>query len=106
MIAGRMRHHLVLYEPTTSVNIYGEEVLSFTATATIHAERVTISGRQSDEVGEHFPDYSVRYNIRDAHDVAERWQVEEVGGYRYTVTAILPNIARGYKTLVCERLNQ
>ena len=106
MIAGRMKYKLTLLEPTTVTNDFGEETPTFTETATVHAERVKHSGNRSEEVGEHFPDYRVAFNVRDAHTVAENWRVQQLGGYLYTVVAIEPNIDRGYKTLICERVNE
>ena len=106
MIAGRMKYRLTLLEPTQTTNDFGEEVTTYTDTVTVHAERVKHTGNRSEEVGEHFPDYRVSWNIRDAHTVAENWRVQQLGGYLYTVVAIEPNIDRGYKTLICERVNE
>lgn len=101
-----MKYKITLLKPTRTTNKFGEEKPGYEATATVHAERVKASGHRSEEVGEHFPDYSVEYNIRDAHAVEENWRVQQLGGYLYTVTAIIPNIDRGYKTLVCVRVNE
>lgn len=106
MQAGRMRYRLKVFEPVSDADKFGEETPDYRYVRTIHAERVKLSGRRSEEVGEHFPDYSVQFNIRDAHQVKENWRVEECGGYLYTVTNVLPNVDRGMKTLVCERVNQ
>ena len=106
MIAGRMKYKLILLEPSQVINEYGEEEPTYTETVTVHAERVKHSGNRSEEVSEHFPDYRVSWNIRDAHTVAENWRVQQLGGYLYTVVAIEPNIDRGYKTLICERVNE
>lgn len=106
MIAGRMKYKLKLLEPTTVTNTFGEETPTFAETATVHAERVNHSGHRSEEVAEHFPDYRVMFNVRDAHTVAENWRVQQLGGYLYTVVAIEPNIDRGFKTLICERVNE
>ena len=56
--------------------------------------------------GELSPDYSVEWNIRDAHEVHENWRVEQLGGNLYTVTYIIPNYDRGYLTLVCDKVNE
>lgn len=105
MQAGRMKYKLTLQQPTVTTDRMGAEATTYTNTVTVHAERVKASGNRSNEVGEHFPDYRVEFNIRDAHTVAENWRVQQLGGYQYTVIAIIPNIERGYKTLVCERVN-
>lgn len=106
MIAGRMKYKLTLMQPTVEINDFGEEKPTYTETVTVHAERVKHNGNRSEEVGEHFPDYRVEFNVRRAHTVAENWRVQQLGGYLYTVVAIIPNIDRGYKTLVCERVNE
>ena len=106
MIAGRMRHKLVLLEPQRVVDRMGAEDTVFNETRTVHAERVKFSGRRSEEVGEHFPEYRAEFNIRDVHPIDENWRVRQVGGHLYTVTAIVPNVERGYNTLVCDRVNE
>jgi len=101
-----MTYRLQLMQPTVTVNDYGEEAVVYTVTKTVHAERVRISGRRSEEVREHFPDYSVRYNIRNQNEVDENWRVQEVGGHLYTVTNIEPYKNRGMLQLICERVNE
>lgn len=106
MIAGRMKYRLALLEPKTVTNDFGEEATTYTETRTVHAERVKLSGSRSEEVGEHFPDYRTEFNIRDVHPVAENWRIQQLGGYLYTVTNIVPNLDKGYKTLICVRVNE
>lgn len=106
MIAGRMKYKLALLQPKASVNDYGEEKITFEQIRVVNAERVKTSGRRSEEVGEHFPDYAAEFNIRDAHAVGENWRVQQLGGYLYTVTNIIANIDKGMKTLICERVNE
>ena len=96
---------LDLLEPVKSVNRFGEQEERFEPRGRAHAERVKMTGRLSLEVGEGFPDYSVRWNIRDVHRVRENWRVQHLGGYLYSVTNIIPNRDRGMLTLVCERVN-
>lgn len=84
----------------------GAETVTYTKTRTVWAERVRATGNMSEEVGEHFPNYTVEFNIRDAHPVQENWRVQQLGGYLYTVTNIVPNLDKGYKTLLCERVNE
>lgn len=106
MIAGRMKYRLTLLEPKTVTNDFGEEATTYTETRTVHAERVKLSGSRSEEVGEHFPDYRTEFSIRDVHPVAENWRIQQLGGYLYTVTNIVPNLDKGYKTLICVRVNE
>lgn len=105
MLAGRLKYKLELLEPVVAVDSFGEETPSYRATRIVNAERVKTTGNRSDEVGEHFPDYRAEFNIRDAHHVGENWRVRQLGGYEYTVTNIIPNLDRGMKTLICERVN-
>lgn len=106
MIAGRMTEWLTVLKPTTVVNAFGEEHITYTEQATIHAERVKESAMRRTEVGEHFPDHDAEFNVRDAHTVEENWRVRQLGGLLYTVVAIVPNRQRGYVTLKCERVNE
>lgn len=106
MIAGRMRHKLELLEPRRVVNAYGEDAVEWVATVTAYAERVKHSGQRSEEVSEHFADYRAEFNIRSAHKVGENWRVRQLGGNLYTVTNIVPNVERGFKTLICVRVNE
>lgn len=106
MRAGAMKYRLKLLRPAIAANKYGEEATTYDEVRTIHAERVKHTGRRSEEVGEHFADYSVSYNIRSAHPVKEGWRVQQVGEYVYTVISITPNIDVGMLTLHCERLNE
>lgn len=106
MRAGAMKYRLALLRLETLTNDFGEEAETYIQTRVIHAERVKHTGYRSEEVGEHFPDYRVEFNIRDAHPVEENWRVQMLGGHLYTVTNIIPNIDRGMKTLVCVRVNK
>ena len=106
MIAGRMKYKLKLLQPIKAENDFGEEVDTWQETVTVHAERVKHTGNRSEEVGEHFPDYRVEFNIRDVHTISENWRVQQLGGNLYTVTNIIPNLDRGFKTLICDRVNE
>lgn len=108
-----MKYRIKLLKPVATANAYGEETNAYGEETnayelqrTVRAQRVKQSGNRSEEVGEHFPDYRAEYNIRDAHQVEENWRVQQLGGYLYTVVAIIPNLDRGMKTLVCERVNE
>lgn len=105
MQAGRMRYKLTLMRPVSIIDDFGEETPEYEDFRTVAAERVKASGFRHDEVGEHFADYRVEWNIRDAHPVKENWRVKQAGGHEYTVMAIIPNRERGMLTLVTERVN-
>lgn len=106
MRAGELKYKLAILRPDIITNRFGEEAIEYVHTKIIHAERVKHSGRRSEEVSEHFPDYRAEFNIRDAHEIGENWRVQQLGGYLYTVTNIISNIDRGMKTLICERVNE
>lgn len=106
MRAGALKYKLELLEPKRTTDRMGAEKVEYAKTRTVWAERVRATGTASEEVGEHFPDYTVEFNIRDAHPVQENWRVRQLGGYLYTVTNIVPNLDKGYKTLLCERVNE
>lgn len=106
MRAGALKFKLILYQPQMAVNRFGEEARSFDKYRTVAAERVKHTGRRSEEVGEHFAAYTAEYNIRDAHPVDEGWRVQQLGGHLYNVTAVIHNLDRGMKTLICERVNE
>lgn len=106
MRAGALKYKLQLLKPTYVEDRMGAKKVTYTDVRVVCAERVNTSGNRSEEVGEHFPDYRAQFNVRDAHLVAENWRVRQLGGYLYTVTAIIPNLERGYKTLICERVNE
>lgn len=106
MRAGALKYKLMLLEPKRTTDRMGAEATTYNPTRTVCAERVRATGNRSEEVGEHFPDYAAEFNIRDAHPIAENWRVQQLGGYLYTVVAIIPNLDRGYKTLLCDRVNE
>ncbi len=106
MKAGRLMFLVTLLRPEHTTNAFGEETVSYVETVTADAERVQYSGRRSEEVGEHFPDYGVQWNIHEAHEVGENWRLRDENCYLYTVTNIIPNRRRGYNTLICVRVNE
>lgn len=105
MRAGKLKYKLQLLEPKRAAGRMAEKV-TYELTKTVWAERVTMAGHRSEEVGEHFADYAASYNIRDVHKVDEHWRVRQLGGYLYTVVAIVLNHDRGMLTLICERVNE
>lgn len=106
MKAGRMKYRVTLLEPQRTTGSMGDENVEYIPTKTVHAERVKQGGNRSEEVGEHFADYETEFNIRDVHQVDENWRLQQLGGYLYTVVAIIPNLDCGYKTLRCARVNE
>lgn len=101
-----MKYKIELQRPIVEESNFGDEIAEFVPTKTIYAERVKVSPSHHEEVAEMFPDYQVQFNIRDAHEVEEHWRVRQLGGYLYNVVNIVPNLDRGMKTLICERVNE
>ncbi|MCM1484078.1 MAG: head-tail adaptor protein [Muribaculaceae bacterium] len=101
-----MKYRLELLEPVYTQDRMGAKRVEYVVRRTAWAERVTATGHRSEEAGEHFPDYSTRFNIRSAHPIGENWRVRQVKGHLYTVTAIIPHADRGYNQLICERVNE
>lgn len=109
MIAARLRERVELLRPVKALNPYGgEEVSGWEPLGVFNAERCKMTGRYSMEAGERFPDYSAEFNVRDYVEAGEQWRLRDTapGGNLYTITNIIPNRARGFKTLVCVRVNQ
>ena len=106
MRAGRMRYRITLREPYTETGRTGATKVGWQDTVTVWAERVRMTGTEVVEASEDFSDYRTDFNIREAHEVDEKWQVQEEGGHLYIVTNIIPNIQKGYKTLQCVRYNE
>lgn len=106
MRAGGLRYKLEVLRPVKTVGNFGEDVVTWETVKTIRAERDTFSGKRSIEIGETFPDYTVKFNIRDAHVVEANWRVRQLGGYLYNVVSVEPHIFSGYKVLSCERVNE
>ncbi len=101
-----MRYKLRLLKPVKVTDGLGSQKPKYVEQAVVHAERVQMRDTPRDEVGEHFSGYTTEWRIRDAHEVDEDWQVEQLGGHLYIVVGVIPNRERGMLTLRCRRLNQ
>lgn len=109
MIAARLRERVEILRPRKAPNPYGgEDVAGWESLGVFHAERCRMTGRYSMEAGERFTDYSAEFNVRDYVEAGEQWRLLDTapGGNLYTITNIIPNRARGFKTLVCSKVNQ
>jgi head-tail adaptor len=106
MKAGRLRTKLDVFELVNGSDRFGSAQSSYREVGTIHAERVQLDGRRSEEVGEHFPDYTATFRVRIAHKLKENWRVKDYdSGYTFTIESIILNKQRGFQTLRCARLN-
>lgn len=106
MYAGGMKYHIQILKPETEENDFGESQVRYKACCTVWAQRVKLSGNRSEEVQEHFPDYRAEFNIRLGHVVKANWRVKQLGGDLYTVTNVIPNLDKGYTTLICDKVNE
>ncbi len=107
MRAGGLRNErIILQKPVRTTDKFGAEKVTWEVVRTVRAERVKMSGRISEEVGERFPGYSVEFNIRYPIRAEEHWRVLHMGGNLYEITNVIPNRDRQMKTLVCERVNE
>lgn len=101
-----MTTRITLRRPSVETGKTGATKVTWIDGETVWAERVKLSGSSVVEAAEQFPDYRADFNIRSAHEVAEKWQVQEEGGYLYIVSNILPNVRKGFNTLQCMRYNE
>lgn len=106
MRAGGLKYSLEVLTPIRETDRMGAERIEYESRGIIHAERKTARGNRSEEVGEHFPTYAAEFIVRDAHRIEENWRVRQLGGYLYTVVAIVPNLDKGFKVLECDRVNE
>ena len=104
MISGRLTERVTLFAPVVSKDTFGADVISYPHGKTVHAEVNWKSGRLSEEASEIFPDGRLEVIIYDAHTVAEKWRLE-YAGVAYTVGAIEHNRRRGFKRLICDKVN-
>lgn len=106
MRSAKMRHRLRILRKDSAKDEFRSFRTEWTETATVWAERVRITPRYGMEADEIFSDFTAEFNIRAYHEVRDGWRVEGSDGNLYTVTNVTPNIARGMKTLRCEKVNQ
>lgn len=102
-----MKHRVYLLKPVTVTNDFGEETPSYEETPShaVYAELVRATAATRQSLDEHFAAHIRTFRVRDAHKVSEGWRLREVGGLLYTVTAVLPNVDRGFLELTCERVD-
>ena len=106
MIAGLINSVVTFSSPVKTVNAYGEEkITSWKDEGKWRAQRQSISGKRTEEVGEHFEDLSAKYIVRWGHQPKAGWRLVTEDGVTYEVAAIEPNRRRGLLTLNCNRVN-
>ena len=103
-----MRDRLKVVSITTVSDTTGaEKRKEQTVYEHVPSERVSLTGRMSYQADERFPDYHAEWNIRQQISIKEHWQVTDLStGNRYEVVSIMPNRIRGFKTIICERINE
>ena len=60
MQAGRMKERLELLRPERTTGGFGDEAVSYTPVATVHAERVKYTARRSEEAAEHCREHELQ----------------------------------------------
>ena len=105
MIAGRLTEFVTLLKPTTTRDGFGAEVVEYTATATVRAEVKWKSGSTSIESDERFPGTRLEVLLHDAHEVAAQWRLIYEGETFY-VDAAEHGRQKGYRRLICDRVNE
>lgn len=97
---------LQILKPTYTTTMSGAEDVDYVETQIVHGERVSVSTSRKDEVGEHFPDVSVQFNIRSVFHIEENWRVKQIDGYLYTVVGVIPHKLKQFNTIILERVNE
>jgi head-tail adaptor len=107
MIAGRLRTKLRVKELVEKIDKFGAASSVWVEHETpIWAECDKYVGKLSEEVGEHFADYTAVYRTRINHKLIEHWRVIDVStGCEFVIDNIILNKERGLQTLYCSKLN-
>jgi head-tail adaptor len=107
MIAGLLRTKLKVKELVEVTDKFGAASSTWVEHETpIWAERLKYDGRRSEEVGEHFADYTATYRTRINHNLVEHWRVTDMStNCEFVIDNIVPNKARGLQTIYCTKLN-
>lgn len=102
-----MIYQLEILEPVYEAGSGGSQQTRYDSRGRARAERVRLTGRRIDEVGEHFADYSVVWRVRSSVPCKENWRVREPGAdILYSVTHIEPEPRIGAQVIYCERVNE
>lgn len=105
MIAGRLNDFVTTVKATVVVDSFGAETITYTDNETrIRAEVKWKSGNASVQASEVFDDMKLEVLLRDAHEVAARWRIK-YDGDTYLVEAVEKSRTKGYKRLVCSKVN-
>lgn len=111
MKIGRMYTRLRWERPKTSVTVTGALLAKYTTLGIIHTERASMRATERNEAGEMYADMHAEYNVRYQHDIrrgdrlveCDEWGTEN--GAEMEVTAVIANRRKGFKTIICDRVN-
>ncbi len=107
MRAGGMIYQLEIREPVYEPGAGGSQSVAYRSLGMARAERVRLSGRRVDEVGEHFADYTAAWRVRASVPCKENWRLHEpASDILYSVTHIEPERRIGSQVIYCERVNE
>ena len=111
MRIGRMYTVLRWRRPTASVTATGAREVVFADQGAIRAERVSMRATERAEAGEMYADMHAEYNVRHQHGIRRGDRVAECDEYgtdngaEMEVTAVIANRRKGFKTIICDRVN-
>lgn len=111
MKIGRMYTRLRWDRPKTSVTVTGALLAKYTTLGIIHAERASMRATERNEAGEMYADMHAEYYVRYLHDIRRGDRLAEVSdadtdsGALMEVTAVISNRRKGFKTIICDRVN-
>lgn len=102
-----MIYLLEILKPDYEAGAGGSQSIVYRTLGKARAERVRLTGRRVDEVGEHFADYSAAWRVRASVPCKENWRLHEpASDILYSVTHIEPEPRIGSKVIYCERVNE
>lgn len=111
MKIGRMYVRVRWERPKTSVTATGALLAKYTVVGYIHAERASMRATERAEAGEMYADMNAEYRVRYLHDIRRGDRLTEVSdedadsGALMEVTAVIANRRKGFKTIICARVN-
>ena len=105
MYAGPLNEYVTPMEPSYTKDGFGASVVTYTACGRIHAQATWKGGSTHTDSAELFPDGRMEVIVRSSHAVSEGWRLEYYGTL-YSVVAMEHNRRRGFKRLICEKVNE
>lgn len=105
MIAGRLDTVLTVWLPRSEEDRNGQLITRWLEKPMIRAGRTRLTPTGSAKTAEAFAGYDATYDVRSYHEVTTGWRVQEPGMPVMAVENVLTNRRRGYKSLLCRKIN-